>query len=212
MTDTPTSWDPRHEADQLEALARIATAMHHGRAIFDTRLDEIGGGYPSAGGGNHGNAANGGPTLAAVIANVDEGRADVAASERAEWDRNLRKALEHAAALWAQYQRLGQVRNAAPKLVDPGCELCAQVPCGDPKCRCAAIDGRHYCPTRYTVERVVVSKRKGVADKVEPIGVCSSCYEFQRADRAGRLPSHDEVLDHVEGRRRRYSVGQRRPA
>ncbi|MCA1572723.1 MAG: hypothetical protein LC798_20995 [Chloroflexi bacterium] len=218
-------WDPTKEADRLDALARITAAMLHGRAIREQRLDELGGGYPTAGGNGTGNADNGGPTAANALARIRGGRldehgnplpvaVDVAHTERVAWERDLRKALEHAAALWAQHLRLGQLRDGAPKLTDPGCELCAQVPCDNPKCRCSAIDGRHYCPTRYTVEVVDEPKpnRKGTAPTVRLVGVCSSCYEFQRADRAGRLPDHGEVLDHVEGRRRRYSVRQQRPA
>jgi len=196
--------DPRTVADPLRQLAELTTAMHHGRDAFEHRLDELGGGFPSAGQGSPGNAANGGPTLAAVIAAVDDHRTDIADIERKGWERDQRKALEHVGAMWARYQRIVNVRMGVAMMTDPGCDLCAKVPCGDPKCRCSALDGRHYCETFATVTVVEPSKRKGQPDTERKVKLCVSCHDFNRERCAGRLPTHDEVLDHVEGRKRRW--------
>lgn len=197
------TFDPRTVADPERALAEIATALHLGSGAFHARLDELGAGYPSAGGGGTGNAAGGGPTLAAVIARLDERRPDVAAQERAAWERDLHKALEHAGALWARYQRITHTRLGVEKLTDPGCELCAKIPCGCD--RCSALSAPHWCAARYTVDHEEPAKpgRKGQAPTKRKLALCSSCYAFQRPDRFGRLPDHGEVLDHAEGRRRR---------
>lgn len=201
--------DPR--IDPLRSLAELTSAMFHGRDGFEHRLGEMGGGYPSSGGGGNGSASGGGPTLAAVIAAVDERRDDVARAEWSAWERDLRKALEHAGAMWARYQRIVNVRMGVEKLKDPGCELCAKVPCGGTMCsrkgdgpyRCETIDA-HWCPVYASVEIVEDGPRgTTIARKV---ALCSSCYEFQRPDRAGRLPDHGEVLDHAEGRRRRWKA------
>jgi hypothetical protein len=206
------TFDPRSVPDPERALAEIATALHLGSGAFRQRLDELAGGYPSAGEGAPGNAANGGPTLAAVIANLDEHRTDVADVERAAYERDLRKALEHAAAMWARYQRVTNTRLGVDKITDPGCELCAKVPCGGSLCdkpkgtssyRCETVDA-HWCPVYATVELREESRRKGQPDSLRKVALCSSCFEFNRPSRAGRLPTHDEVLDHVQGRRRRW--------
>lgn len=194
--------DPR--ADPLRSLAELTSAMLHGREGFEHRLGEMGGGYPSNGGGGNGSASGGGPTLAAVIATVDERRDDVARAEWSAWERDLRKALEYAGAMWARYQRIVNVRMGVERLTDPGCEPCSQIPCGCD--RCSALNAPHWCPTRYSVDVTEPSKRKGGAPTKRTVRLCSACYEFQRPDRAGRLPEHSDVLDHAENRRRRWKV------
>lgn len=197
--------DPRNVSDPLKLLAEIASAMHHGRAAWDQRIDELGGGYPSQGEGSPGNASLGGPTAAAVIAIVDDKRTDVADIERKAWERDLRKALEHAGAMWARYQRIVTPRMGVDMAKDPGCDLCSQITEGHCD-RCTAYGKAHWCAARYTVEVPEPAKRKGQPDTVRKVRLCSSCYSFQRPDQAGRLPDHGDVLDHAEGRRRRWKA------
>ena len=207
--------DPRAVPDPLRTVAELTHAMLVGRPAFEQRLSELAGGYPSQGEGAPGNAANGGPTQSLALTHVHGGRVDakgralpaavdVADMERAAFERDLRKALEHAGAMWARYQRITNTRLGVEKLTDPGCELCAKVPCGCD--RCNALTGPHWCAARYTIDHTVEPKRKGQLPTTRPMKLCGSCYSFQRPDQAGRLPSHDDVLDHVEGRRRRWKA------
>lgn len=198
----------RQDVDKLQALAELSAAMYHGRDGFEERLGEIAGGFPGGGGG--GGASELDSVEAAVDARVYGGQVDVAEAERAAWERDLRKSLDHALSAWERYKRIVQPRLGVARLTDPGCELCATVPCEDPRCRCSAIDVRHWCATRYTVDIETPAKRNGDRPTVRRLRLCSSCYAFQRPDRAGRLPSHDEVLDHVEGRQRRWKAAPSR--
>ncbi len=209
------SLDPRTTPDPLRALAELSAAMHHGRDAFEQRLDELAGGYPTASEGVSGEyqGRGGGPTLAAIVGALDDKRSDVGDLERKAWERDLHKALENAGAMWARYQRIVNVRLGVEKVKDPGCDLCARVPCGGTMCprhkgsgpyRCETIDA-HWCPVYASIE-VTEDGPRGTSI-TRKVALCSSCYEFQRADRAGRLPSHDEVLDHAEGRRRRWRAG-----
>src|SRR5687768_5988583 len=95
--------DPRTVADPLALLAELAAAMHHGRAAFEQRLDEMGGGYPSAGEGAPGNADNGGPTAAMALTHIRGGvldkdgkvvepKKDPAEIERKAYERHIAKA------------------------------------------------------------------------------------------------------------------------
>lgn len=205
------------DADPLRSLAEMSAAMHHGRDAFDQRLDELGGGYPSAGGsGATRTASEGGPTAAQAMTHIPGGvldkqgrpvpvRSDVAELERKAWERELHKALEHASAMWARYQRIVNVRLGVEKLTDPGCELCAQVTEGHCD-RCNALTAPHWCAARYTIDHTEPAKRKGQTPTTRKLALCSSCYSFQRPDQAGRLPDHGDVLDHAEGRRRRWKA------
>jgi hypothetical protein len=201
--------------DKLTELALLAATLHDGDPAFRQRLGEMSGGFPSQGDGGHGgSASSGGPTLAAVIAKIDDRRSDVADLERSTYERHIGRALTELQAALRVYDRIVQRRIGVSKLEDPGCELCAKVPCGGTLCkvskdgtyRCELMaDARHWC-AKYASVPVITAGRKGQPDVVTRVVLCSSCYEFNRPDAAARLPTHDEVLDHVEGRRRRWKV------
>ena len=208
----------QHQPDPLHELFKYAAAMWHGRAAFDQRLDELVGGYPSAGEGSPGNAALGGPTAAAVVADMSPCRAcekakrtcppahKVKPADKAKtaWERHIAQSLEEAGKAWAVYAAVANERLGVAMVKDPGCDLCAKVPCENPKCRCAAIDNRHWCPVFGSVEVVEKGARGAITKRIYKL--CVSCHDFQRPRCAGRLPSHDEVLDHVEGRKRRWKA------
>ena len=119
-------------------------------------------------------------------------QADVEARERAEWDNDLRRALEAASVLWARYQRIVQPRRGLVEMAEPSCELCDQVP-------------DHSCAKYASVEVVTPAKSKGAKDSVRRLVLCSWCYQWQRPDRAGRLPTLAQVTAHAEGRRVRWT-------
>ena len=200
MTNPAQSRDER-----LRDILATTVGICYGMGGYDERLVSFGSGFPggSGGGGSKGTVSR--PVEAQVIATVDEHRADPAKEAQAEFDKRLEAAQRALNALWESYAKVATPRLGSSKIVDPGCELCAVVPCGCD--RCSAQDHRHYCDVAYTVEHEIPAKRKGQPPSVRKYRLCSNCYEFQRSDRAGRLPSHDEVLDHVEGRRRRWKVG-----
>lgn len=195
---------------RLTDLATGAAALLDGNPAWVQRLGELRGGFPNHGDGGHGGTGDG-PTLAAVIASVDEHRTDVADTLRTEFERHIALAAAEVEAALRVYDRVVQRRLGVAKIEDPGCELCAKVPCGGTMCkpvkggitRCEAIDARHFC-AKFASVPVITPGRKGKPDTVTRVTLCSSCYDFQRPDAAGRLPTHDEVLDHVEGRRRRW--------
>ena len=216
---------PRSRDERLNELVSIVNGIRWGMPGYDARLVEMSAGFPggSGGGGSKGSVSR--PIEAQLGLNTKPpksgekedprwGLNDPAAEAQREFERHLEATLERAEQLWDTYKRMSVSRVGVEKITDPGCELCAQVPCGGTMCarkgegpyRCQGVDD-HWCPTFATVERTIVSKRKGQPDTVVKVRVCSSCYEFQRPDRANRLPTHDEVLDHVEGRRRRWKVG-----
>ncbi len=183
-------------------LARLATLMHAGAPALEHRLDEMGGGFPSAGDGGRGNSAEGGPTATQALAHLhggrtdDDGRAlpgttDVAVKERAEWERDLLRAIVAAEALWDRYVRLVQPRRGLVEMAEPTCELCDQVP-------------DHSCTRYASVEVVTPARSKREKDTVRRLVLCSWCYQWQRPDRAGRLPNTGEVTAHAEGRRVRW--------
>lgn len=193
--------------ERLKELVSIVNGVYFGMPGYDQRLSEMCSGFSSRGdgGGAKGNVSR--PVEQQVIANMDEHRRDPAAEAQTDFDRRLSGALREAEALWEEYKRVAQPKLGVSKVTDPGCDLCSAIPCGCERCK--ALDSPHWCATRYTVERKEEPKpnRRGQQPKVHRFKLCSSCYEFQRDDRAGRLPTHDEVLDHAEGRRRRWKVG-----
>ena len=195
---------PKSRDERLNELVSIVNGIRWGMPGYDQRLVELGAGFPGGSGGGGSKGTVGRPVEAQVIANVDEHRTDPAIEAQSEFDKRLEVALREAERLWAEYTKIAQPRMGSAMVTKPGCELCAVVPCGCD--RCNAQDHRHHCDALYTVERET-PKRKGQPVTKRKIALCSSCYEFQRPDRANRLPSHDEVLDHVEGRRRRWKVG-----
>jgi hypothetical protein len=197
---------PKKSRDErLNELVAIVNGIRWGMPGYDARLVEITGGFPAGGSGGGSKGTVSRPVEAQVIAAMDEHRTDPGAEAQADFDKRLEVALREAERLWDEYTKIAQPRMGSSMVAKPGCELCALVPCGCD--RCNAQDHRHHCDALYTVEQDMPAKRKGQQPTKRKVAVCSSCYEFQRADRAGRLPTHDEVLDHVEGRRRRWKVG-----
>lgn len=196
----------RSRDERLRDILSTAAGICYGMDAYDERLVQFGSGFPagSGGGGSKGTVSR--PVEAQVIATVDEHRSDPAMTLGTEFDKRLEAANRAMDALWDVYAKVATPKMGVAKVSDPGCELCAQVPDNCERCVRSGMDD-HWCPTFATVERTIVAKRKGQPDAVVKTRLCSPCYEFARPDRAGRLPSHDEVLDHVEGRRRRWKVG-----
>ena len=196
----------RSRDERLNELVSIVNGIRWGMPGYDARLVELSAGFPGGSGGGGSKGWHKSTVENQVEAILDKGRKDPAEEAQREFERHLEQTLERAEKLWDTYKRIALARKGVEKVADPGCELCAQVP--DNCERCVRSDiADHWCPTYATVERTIVSKRKGQPDTVVRIRVCSNCYEFARPDRADRLPTHDEVLDHVEGRRRRWKVG-----
>lgn len=202
MTVVDAEWDPRAEEDKLGTLAELMAAMHHGRPALERRLAELAGGYSTAGGSGSGepkqeNAEEAGVKLTRTEAGAQsamEGQQDTAKREREAWERELDRTLREAARVWERYRRLVQPRDGVEKLADPGCELCAKV------------EG-HWCPV-YGAKAILIEpvSKKGRA-KVRVVTLCQWCLQFTWPSRAGRLPQHEEVVAHAEGRKVRWRGG-----
>jgi hypothetical protein len=78
-------------------------------------------------------------------------------------------------------------------MTDVGCELCARVP-------------EHRCPVYGVVEVVTESKAKRTEPQRHTLRLCEWCYTFNWPSRAGRLPVHEEVVAHSEGRKVRWTA------
>lgn len=180
-------WDPRTEDDQLAALAEVAAALHHGRSALDARIGQLGGGYTSASGGG-----GSGELVGAESALADG--TDVAKQELDRWKRAIKRSLDEACRALDQYRRLVQPREGIEKLADPGCELCAKVPA-------------HWCPVYGS--RIIMTEptAKRGRPTYRTLLLCQWCFQFTWPSRAGRLPEHDEVAAHAEGRRVRWHGG-----
>lgn len=191
MTTTsakPVDWDPRKEADKLAALAQLTTALHHGRPAFERRLGELKAGYRSRGEGGGG---AGGSELTPAEAGAEsrmEGQTDTAEQVEAEYLRELTSSFDAACRAYERWKRVVQPREGVAKLTEPGCELCAQVP-------------DHWCPVFGF--RVVMSEPETRRDRstFRTLWLCEWCFTRTWPSRMGRLPTHDEVVAHAEGRR-----------
>lgn len=185
---------PKTRDERLNELVAIVMGVRFGMPGYDQRLVEMCSGFPAGSGGSGSKGTVGRPVEAQVIANVDEHRRDPAQDALSDFDRKLEATLREAERLWDEYKRVAQPRMGVSKVVDPGCELCAKVP-------------EHYCATSYTIDIEEPAKNKRAKATVHKMRLCSWCYQFQRPDRAGRLPNEGEVHAHAEGRRVRWKVG-----
>lgn len=186
----------QRRAQLLNELVSIVNGIKWGMPGYDERLAQMTAGFPamSGGGGSKGTVSrpvearlgltNDGPTW---------GLDDPAATWTADFEKRLERTLREAEKLWDEYKRVAHPKRGAGPTKDPGCELCAKVP-------------EHWCPTYSTIEITVVG-RKGAKPTVRRMPLCLWCYEFQRSDRAGRMPTDQEVQAHSEGRRVRWKVG-----
>ena len=191
--------------ERLNELVAIVNGIRFGMVGYDQRLAEMCAGFPAGSGGGGSKGGVGRPVEAQVIATIDEHRRDPAEDVSGDFDKRLSAALREAEALWAEYTRVTHRRMGVTRVSDPGCELCAQVPDNCERCvRSGVAD--HWCPT-YATKEIPVPGRRGQPDTTRKVRLCSSCYEFAREDRANRLPDHAEVIDHAEGRRRRWKLG-----
>lgn len=182
----------------LNDLVAIVNGVRWGMPGYNTSIVEKSAGFPAGGssGGSKGAVSRPVETrlgLNADVKNPEWGMDDPAATWQGDFDKRLEKAWRAAEELWQEYKRVGHPKRGAGPMKDPGCELCAKVP-------------EHWCPTYATTEVVTVGK-KGAPDNVRRVPLCVWCYEFQRPDRAGRLPAEVEVVAHSEGRRVRWKVG-----
>jgi hypothetical protein len=181
----PSDWDPRKDGDPVRALAEITAALSLGRPALEARIGQLGGGYTSAGGG--GGSGELTPTEAGAESAMS-GAPDTAKRELDDWKRAIGRSLDEACRALEQYRRLVQPRDGIEKMADPGCELCAKVPA-------------HWCPIYGA--RIIMTEptsKKG-RPTYHTLLLCQWCFQFTWPSRAGRLPEHDEVIAHAEGRR-----------
>lgn len=190
-TTNPIDWDPRTEGDKLRTLAELSAAMHHGRDAFSQRVSEMGGYYPSKGEGA-GTSHLTQPEAATEA--LRAGQRDVATIEMDDWERELQRAVDAACRAWDRYRRVVQPKGGVEKLAEPGCELCAKVPA-------------HWRPVFGSLVIMTEPTSKKGRPTYRTLLLCQWCFQFTWPSRAGRLPVHDEVVAHAEGRRVRWHGG-----
>lgn len=185
---------PVSRDERLARLAAIVEGIRWGMPCYDARLVEMAAGFPAGGSGGGSKGDHADPTCDQAAAIIDKHRRDPAKEARRRFDQRLEAAERVFGDLLHEYSEVTHVRMGKTKTEDPGCELCNQVP-------------DHWCMTYATVKVTSKPKRKGEEPIVRPVRLCSWCYSHQRPDRAGRMPSHDEVLLHAQGRRVHWKVG-----
>lgn len=182
--------------DRLEALLHevcvLASAVWWGMPGWRARVQEMSdGGLPSGGDGSMG--ASGADPVSSQLDERGRRRMDPAERERRDLERAAEACQRAMSVLWNTYARTASTRVPPARMEDPGCEMCAMVP-------------DHWCPTYVTIETPVNRKGRPLTKKMR---LCFWCYRRQRPSEQGgwgRLPSHDEVQAHAEGRRVRRSA------
>lgn len=187
--------DDRRE--QLAQATDLLNEVRWGQTAYLDRISEMTGHYPGGsgqGGGGRGSYSD--PTLGAT------GKRDPGREELADYDSALTEVYRAVRELHRLWSRVQAPVEPPDKVSDPGCQPCSKVPEAQARVarRMKVEPGEplvHWCPTYCHVD---VAGPKGKTR----VRVCQPHYSLFR--RLSRLPTDEELLAHVEGRRVRVSA------